>query len=86
MKVENKDDSAKTVSKTLFGTVDKIIPAIGEVVPEKAQISVQGADKLYREIRIDNELEDKSGNPVALEEGAKVEVTIAAEPEAATKK
>ena len=41
---------------TLPGKVEKIIPAPRPEDPEKAQISVDGADTLYREIRIENEL------------------------------
>jgi len=68
---------------TLPGKVEKIIPAMGSV-PEKAQIGVEGADDLYREMRVDNKLKDAEGNPVSLKKGAEVEVTIAADPEATT--
>jgi hypothetical protein len=44
----------KKVAVTLPGTVEKFIPSIGNVVPEKAHIQVEGADDLYREVRIDN--------------------------------
>ena len=67
---------------TLPGTVEKIIPPVDPSEPEKAQIAVEGADELYREIRVENTLQGEAGNPVSLKEGAKVEVTIAAEPEA----
>ena len=36
------------------GTVEKIIQPAHPGQPEKAQISVEGADDLYREIRIEN--------------------------------
>jgi len=49
---------------------------------EKAQIAVEGADHLYREIRVDNELQDENGKTVSLKPGAHVEVTIEAEREA----
>jgi hypothetical protein len=62
---------------TLPGTVEKIIkPLTGE--PEKAQIAVEGADHLYREIRIDNSLTDKNGDKVRLKLGAEVDVTVEA--------
>ena len=48
-------------------------------MPEKAQIEVEGGDELYREIRIDNTLEDADGNPVSLKKGAEVDVTIEAD-------
>ena len=39
---------------TLTGTVDKIVKSVGDGSPEKAQITIEGADDLYREIRIPN--------------------------------
>jgi hypothetical protein len=63
---------------TLAGTVDKIFPAIGELQPQKAQIAVEGAEPRYREIRIDNSLQDGAGNAVSLKVGTEVEVTIEA--------
>lgn len=66
---------------TLPGTVEKIIPPMaGE--PEKAQIAIEKADELYREIRVENKLEDKDGKNVGLKEGAQVDVTIEADPSA----
>ena len=73
------------LSTTLPGTVEKIIKSVaGE--PDKAQISVEGADELYREIRIENTLADANGDKVQLKEGAQVEVTVEAETEATTPK
>jgi hypothetical protein len=54
--------------------------------PEKAQISVEGADTLYREIRIENSLTDKNGDEVRLNEGAEVDVTVEADKEETTPK
>jgi hypothetical protein len=48
---------------TLRGTVEKIIPA-NNIAPEKARISVYDAEYLYREIRVENTLQDKNGNKV----------------------
>ena len=73
---EDEDSSSQKVNVTLPGTVEKIIPAVGNLVPEKAQIEVEGGDDLYREVRIDNILEDADGNPVSLKKGADVNVTI----------
>jgi hypothetical protein len=61
---------------TLPGTVEKIIPA-SSFAPEKAQISVEGAEHLYKEIRVENTLQDENGEKVALKQGAGV--TIEAE-------
>ena len=68
-------------STTLPGKVEKVIhahPGSGE--PEKAQIAVEGADHLYREIRVPNSLTDAHGQKVKLKEGAEVEVKIEADP------
>jgi uncharacterized protein YfaS (alpha-2-macroglobulin family) len=72
--------AAQKVNVKLPGTVEKIIPAVGEVVPEKAQIQVDGADELYREIRIENKLQDEEGKSVSLKKGDEVDVTIEADP------
>lgn len=66
---------------TFPGRVEKVIrphPQSGE--PEKAQISVEGADHLYKEIRVPNRLIDDDGHKVKLKPGADVDITIEAEP------
>jgi hypothetical protein len=73
-------------SSTLPGTVEKIIKSPFPMEPEKAQIAVEGADDLYREIRIENSLTDENGNEVALKPGAKVEVTVEADPKDVSRK
>ena len=73
-------------SSTLPGTVEKIIKSPFPSEPEKAQIAVEGADHLYREIRIENTLTDANGDEVSLKPGAHVEVTVEAEPEDTTNK
>jgi len=73
-------------STTLPATVEKVIKPISPGEPEKAQISVEGADHLYRELRIENTLTDEKGEKVHLKPGAEVEVTIAAEAEATAPK
>jgi hypothetical protein len=65
-------------SITLPGTVEKVIPAPHPSMPEKAQIAVEGADDLYKEIRIENKLTDENGDKVQLKVGTEVEVTIEA--------
>lgn len=79
---KDEDDSAEKATVTLPGTVEKIIPPVVPSEPEQAQIAIEGAEDLYREIRVENTLQDAAGNPVSLKKGAEVEVTIAAEPEA----
>jgi hypothetical protein len=72
----------KKKSKTIQpGTVEKIIKSPFPEVPEKAEIAVEGADHLYREIRIENTLEDENGHKVKLKVGAQVDITVEADPE-----
>jgi hypothetical protein len=66
---------------TLSATVEKIIKPAHPHDTEKAQITVEGADHLYRELRIENKLKDENGNEVALKPGAEVEVTVEANPQ-----
>jgi hypothetical protein len=73
MKKQNKPKTTRP------GTVEKIIKSSFPQEPEKAEIAVEGADHLYREIRIENTLQDEKGNPVRLKEGAPVEVTVEAD-------
>jgi hypothetical protein len=75
--VSSKKNRAST---TLPGRVEKVIrphPQTGE--PEKAQIAVEGADHLYRELRVPNTLENENGEKVKLKEGAEVDVKIEAD-------
>ena len=61
------------------GTVTKIIKSPLPDEPEKAEIAVEGADDLYKEIRIENTLEDEEGKKVRMKKGAQVDVTIEAD-------
>ena len=62
-----------------------ILPAVVEKIikhphiPEKAQVALEGADHLYRQIRIENTLIDENGREVSLKPGAEVKVTVEAE-------
>jgi len=47
--------------------------------PAKVEISIGQADDLFREIRIDNNFTDVNGGPVALTDGARLDVTFEAE-------
>jgi uncharacterized cupredoxin-like copper-binding protein len=71
-------------SAILPATVEKIIKPLDPTEPEKAQIAIEGADYLYREIRINNTLVDDEGNKVRLKPGADVEVTVEAPAESTT--
>jgi hypothetical protein len=70
----------KKPKTTRPGTVEKIIKSPFPQEPEKAEIAVEGADHLYREIRIENTLKDENGNEVKLKVGAQVDVTVEANP------
>ena len=76
----NQDNSRKAEdpSVTMPGTVDKIISFRRRNRPEKAQIAVQGADRAYRRLRIENTLIDENGDYVKLKKGGHVDVTVAA--------
>jgi hypothetical protein len=71
--MENKSKSTKP------GTVEKIIKSPYPEEPEKAQIAVEGADDLYKEIRIENTFENEKGEKVKLKVGAHVDVTVEAD-------
>ena len=73
------EDAPEKPSVTLPGKVEKIIPGVVPTMPDKAQIAVEGAEDLYKEIRVENTLQDENGKPVSLKPGAEVEVTIEAE-------
>jgi hypothetical protein len=73
-------------SVTLPGTVERIIQPVDPSLPDKAQIAVEGADDLYREIRIENTLTKENGEEVCLKVGSHVEVTVEAEPKATSPK
>jgi hypothetical protein len=73
-------------STTLPATVEKIIKPVVPGDSEKAQIAIEGADHLYREIRIENALVDENGDKVRLKQGAEVEVTVEAPKEATVPK
>jgi hypothetical protein len=77
---------SEMTSVTFAGTVDKIIVSPQPSEPEKAQISIEGADELYKEIRIENSLTDENGREVSLKKGAEVEVTVEADKDATTPK
>jgi hypothetical protein len=64
---------------TWLGRVRKIIKPPHPSLPEKAEISVHGADELYREIRIENVLVDENGKKHGLREDADVKVIIEAD-------
>ena len=82
-KITKSDDRDREISDekaavTLPGRVEKVVRSADPSEPEKAQIEVEGADHLYRELRVPNNLEQPNGEKASLKPGAKVDVTIEA--------
>jgi hypothetical protein len=69
----------------LHGKVQKVIQAVHPNQPSKAQIGIEEADELYREIRIDNVMTDSNGKEVSLKPGADVDVIVEADSNATIK-
>jgi hypothetical protein len=72
--------------KKLQGTVQKVIKPAIPSQPEKAQIDIEGADDLYREIRIENVVTGENGEKARLKPGADVEIIVEADSSATLKK
>jgi hypothetical protein len=72
--------------KKMGGTVEKIIKPLVPGEPEKAQISVEEAETLYQEIRVENVVTDEKGGKASLKPGAEVDVIIEADSDATIKK
>ena len=72
--------------KKLQGTVHAVIKPPIPGLPEKAQIDIEGADPLYREIRIDNEVTGENGEKTQLKPGEEVDVIVEADSSATLKK
>jgi hypothetical protein len=63
-------------STTMPGIVKKIIPSARPSRPDKAQVTVHGADRLHRVLRFENVLTDEHGDDVKLKKGAHVDITV----------
>ncbi len=63
-----------------------MLKPIGPGEPEKAEISIEEADDLYREVRVENVLTDEDGEKVRLKPGAEVDVILEADTDATAKK
>ena len=70
--------------RKMRGKVQKVIEPALPSEPEKAQIGIEEADELYREIRVENV--DEKGKNARLKVGADVDVVIEADTDATTKK
>ena len=71
--------------KKMRGKVAKIIPPVMSSEPERAEISVEDAEDLYREIRVENVLTDEQGEKARLKPGVSVDVVLEAESDATQK-
>jgi|SRR5690242_3805630 len=83
---ESTIDTMKKARKRLPATVRKIVEPAHPAEPEKAEIAIQNADELYREIRVENRLTTDSGTLVRLKPGEEVEVQIEADEKSVEKK
>ena len=72
--------------KRLRGRVGKVIKSPDPTAPEKVEISVDEAEDLYKEIRVENVVTDEKGEKAALKPGAEVDVVIEADSSATIKK
>lgn len=83
---EQKGKSEKPSSTTVPGTVAKIIPSPDPREPDKAETVLHDGDPLYREIRIENTLQNADGEEVGLKPGAPLDVTVEADSDDTVKK
>jgi hypothetical protein len=72
--------------KRLRGRVKKVIKPPVPTEPEKAEISIDEAEDLYKEIRIENVVTNEKGEKAALKPGAEVDIVIEADSSATIKK
>jgi predicted DNA-binding antitoxin AbrB/MazE fold protein len=72
--------------RIMRATVKKIIRPFDPKEAEKAEIAIDEAEDLYREIRVENVVADENGKKASLKEGAKVDVVIEADTDATLKK
>jgi len=72
--------------KRLHGTVEKIIKPPHPGLPEKAQIAIEEAEHLYREVRVENTVTDDKGETSSLKPGTKVDVILETDTDATMKK
>lgn len=75
-----------TKRKRMRGTVEKIIKPQLPNQREKAEISIEGADDLYREIRIENVVTGDKGDEAQLKPGAEVDIVVEADSSVTIKK
>jgi len=69
----------KKKRKRLHGVVQKVIKSKTSSEPEKAQIGIDEAEELYREVRVENIMIDEDGEKARLKPGAEVDVVVEAD-------
>ena len=67
--------------KKLHGSVKKIITPVVPNESEKAEIQIDEADDLYKEIRIENVVTDEKGEKDILKQGEDVDIVLEADPD-----
>jgi len=72
--------------RKLRGTVQKVLKSTHPNDAEKAEIGIDEADDLYKEIRVENALKDENGEEFQLKPGAKVDIVLEADSSATIKK
>ena len=72
--------------KKLHGSVKKVIRSILPNEPEKAEIEIDEADHLYKEIRIENVVIDEKGEKGPLKQGEEVDIVLEADPDESKQK
>jgi hypothetical protein len=72
--------------KKLHGSVKKIIRPALPNEPKKAEIQIDEADDLYKEIRIENAATDEKGEKVSLKQGEDVDIVLEAVPDQSNQK
>ena len=70
------NDGFDGASVTLRGSVARVIRSVSNNGSDSIEILIDGAETLYREIRISNLLKDLDGKDVTLQPGSEVEITI----------
>lgn len=72
--------------KKLHGFVKKVIKPILPKEIEKAEIQIDEADDLYKELRIENIVMDEKGQRDSLKQGEDVEIVVETDPDKSKQK
>ena len=76
----------KKKQKKMRSCVQKVIQPLIPGEPERAQIGIDEAEHLYREIRVENVVTDEKGEKGSLKPGVEVDIILEADADATTKK